>query len=224
MTEQEARAWLDARGWWKGALGDRLRNFVDLVLFEADKQNLISAGSRAHIWSRHVVDSLQLIELLPSATRKEGLWVDLGTGAGFPGLAVACIRHVPIQLIESRPLRVDFLQRSIATLGLGHATVVGTKVERVSAASPAKVISARALAPLDRLLAVSSHLSDEDTIWLLPKGRQSEKELDVVRPKWHATFHVEHSITDPESNIVTISQLRPRANSTNRRNLRKKHR
>ena len=155
MTEQEAHAWLDARGWWKDTLGDRLRNFVDLVLFEADKQNLISAGSRAHIWSRHVVDSLQLTELLPSAARKEGLWADLGTGAGFPGLAIACIRDAPIQLIESRPLRIDFLRRSIATLGLGHAEVVGTKVERVSTGSPARVISARAFAPLDRLLAVS---------------------------------------------------------------------
>lgn len=222
MTEEEAHAWLDARGWWSGARGDRLRRFVDLVLLEADRQNLISATSRAHIWARHVVDSLQLIELLPSPARERGLWADLGTGAGFPGLAVACLREAPIQLIESRPLRVKFLQRCIATLGLGHAEVVGTKVEKVSVASPVKVISARAFAPLDRLLAVSSHLSDKDTIWLLPKGRQGEKELDVVRPTWHAVFHVEHSITDPESSIVTINHLRSRADSTTRHDFLKK--
>ena len=222
MTEEEAQTWLSAHGWWDGAAGDRLRHFVTLVLEEADRQNLISAGSRSQIWSRHVVDSAQLIPLLStlegrraSASGGEAvspapsdLWVDLGTGAGFPGMVIGCLREQPIQLVEMRPLRVDFLRRCVAALGLVHVEVVQGKVESARFDRPASVISARAYAPLDRLLTSAHHLADENTVWLLPKGRSSEKELEIIRSDWQAVFHVEQSITDTESAIVTIQNLR----------------
>lgn len=214
MTEAEAQAWLDARGWWRGEAGDRLRTLVALVLVESDQQNLISAASREQIWARHIVDSAQLLDLAPEAAAT-GSWVDVGTGAGFPGMVIACLRPAPITMIEARPLRVGFLQRCIDTLGLANATVLGDKVERVCLPQPAAVISARAYAPLDRLLASAAHLADSSTIWLLPKGRNAQKELEKARRDWQAAFHVEQSITDPGSAIVTLTDLhkRPRGQS-----------
>ncbi|BAK68579.1 ribosomal RNA small subunit methyltransferase G [Sphingobium sp. SYK-6] len=207
MTEEEAKAWLDGHGWWQGAAGERLRAFADMVLEESERQNLISAASREHLWARHIVDSAQLLALSEGAGAGEGAWIDLGTGAGFPGMVVACLRSGPVKLIEVRPLRSAFLQRCVDALGLAHVEVVTGKVERVHGEAPAAVISARAYAPLDRLLASAAHLSDEKTLWLLPKGRNGEKELENIRQDWQAMFHVEHSITDPESVVVTIKDL-----------------
>jgi 16S rRNA (guanine527-N7)-methyltransferase len=213
MTEEDAKSWLHERGWWEGDAGDRLRRFVDLVLDEADRQNLISASSREQIWARHIVDSAQLLALAPEAPAMDGLWVDLGTGAGFPGVVIACLHPGPVKLVEVRPLRVAFLERCVAELGLAHVEVLGAKVEKVGFGAPAAIISARAFAPLDRLLASAHHLSDEKTIWLLPKGSQGEKELEILRRDWQAVFHVEQSVTHPESIIVTIQKLaqRPKA-------------
>lgn len=207
MTEQEAQDWLRAQGWWDGEAGDRLRGFVDLVLDEADRQNLISAGSREQIWARHIVDSAQLLTLLPPAAHDDGVWADLGTGAGFPGLVIACLRPAPIRLIEVRPLRAAFLERVASVLGLAHVEVIPSKTEKVQLHTGVQIISARAYAPLDRLLVSARHLSDENTIWLLPKGRNGEKELEIARRDWQAVFHVEQSLTDPDSVIIVANAL-----------------
>jgi len=204
MTEAEAQSWLDAHGWWQGEAGDRLRRFVSLLLEEADRQNLISAASRDAIWARHIVDSAQLLRLAGVAY---GHWVDLGTGAGLPGMVVACLRPEPILMIEARPLRVNFLRHCIQALALTHAEVICDKVERVQLAEPAAIISARAYAPMDRLLASSAHLADSSTTWLLPKGRNAQMELAIARRDWQAAFHVEQSVTDIGSAIVTLTQL-----------------
>lgn len=211
MTEEEAQSWLDERGWWQGEGGDRLRAYVDLLLAEADRQNLISASSRPHIWARHIVDSAQLLPLAPKKEGPTDLWVDLGTGAGLPGLVVACVRPAPILMIEARPLRVAFLQHCIDALGLSHARVTCDKVERVAVDAPAAVISARAYAPMDRLLASAAHLSDPSTTWLLPKGQNAQMELAIARRDWQAAFHVERSATNVESSIIVLTGLQRRA-------------
>jgi 16S rRNA (guanine527-N7)-methyltransferase len=215
MTEDDAQAWLDARGWWHGDKGDRLRAYVALLLEEADKQNLISAASRAEIWSRHIVDSAQLLELAP-ASSAHGLWVDLGTGAGLPGVVIAALREAPMMMIEVRPLRTAFLDRCVEALGLPHAKVVCDKAERVKLDAPAAVISARAFAPMDRLLASAAHLADSSTTWLLPKGRNADNELAIARHDWQAAFHVEQSITHLGSAIVTLTDLKPISRSPSR--------
>lgn len=207
MTEDEAQAWLDERGWWQGEAGERLRLFAEMLLEEADRQNLISAGSRAELWSRHIVDSAQLLPLAPPDSAQGGLWADLGTGAGLPGIVIACLRPAPIVMIEARPLRTAFLQRCVDALGLTHARIATDKVERVVLDAPAAVISARAYAPMDRLLASAAHLTDSSTVWLLPKGRNAQNELEIAQRDWQATFHVEQSVTDAGSAIVVLSGL-----------------
>jgi 16S rRNA (guanine527-N7)-methyltransferase len=207
MDETAAQAWLADHGWWDGAAGDRLRAFATMLLAEANHQNLISEASRAQIWARHIVDSAQLLPLAGSV-ETSGLWVDLGTGAGLPGLVIACLRPTPIVMIEARPLRVEFLRRCVTALGLDHAQVLCDKVERVTLSAPAAIISARAYAPMDRLLASAAHLSNSSTAWLLPKGRNAQKELAIAQRDWQALFHVKQSVTDPESAIVMISELK----------------
>lgn len=207
MTEDEALNWLAAQPWYDARVGARLQKFVELVLAEADRQNLISSASRQEIWSRHIVDSAQLLPLA-GEDANGGLWIDLGTGAGFPGMVVACARSAPIELVEMRPLRAAFLERCLSALELDNVTVSTTKVERLRSELPASIISARAYAPLDRLLASAVHLSDEKTTWLLPKGRSAVREVEAIRRDWTGMFHVEQSITDADSAIVTITALR----------------
>src|SRR5690606_10557526 len=128
-------------------------------------------------------------------------------------MVVACLRPTPILMIEARPLRVNFLRRCIEDLALTHAEVVCDKVERVRLSEPAAIISARAYAPMDRLLASSAHLADSSTTWLLPKGRNAQMELAIARRDWQAAFHVEQSVTDIGSAIVTLTQLQKKTSS-----------
>lgn len=209
MTEEDARTWLFDRGWLSGVAAERLERLALLVAAENERQNLIAASTVPNFWGRHIVDSAQLLALAGDHG-PDGLWADLGSGGGFPGLVIACLRDAPILLIETRGLRARFLETCLAELGLVHAAVQQAKVERVVLDRPASHISARAFAPLDRTFAVANHLCDENTLWLLPKGRSAYLELETAQREWQAVFHVEQSVTDPDSAIITASDLRRR--------------
>lgn len=204
MTEDEARAWLSAQGYDRAGL-DRLDQLVTLVIEENARQNLVSASTLSSMWSRHIVDSAQLLSL---GNGRSGLWADLGSGGGFPGLVIGCLREAPLVMVETRALRARFLERCVDALGLSHVTVKQAKVERVLLEHPVEVISARAFAPLNRTFDVANHLCDENTLWLLPKGRSAEIELATARKEWQAVFHVERSVTDTDSAIIVASGLR----------------
>lgn len=177
----------------------RLDRFAVLLREENARQNLVSGASLEHIWQRHFADSLQLLDHVPHGTSP---WLDLGTGAGFPGLAVAIARpEMEMILVESRRKRVDWLERVIADLGLPHCRVIGAKLELVPTVAAAQ-ISARAFAPLAKLLRLSARFSTPDTLWLLPKGRSAAIELQAESESIRRMFHVEHSATDPEAGIL----------------------
>lgn len=205
MTEEEARAWLESNFDVPRETWDRLECYVALLLEEAERQNLISQSTKAHIWARHIVDSAQLLRL---ARTVRGRWVDLGAGAGLPGIVVAILSDRPVTLIESRKLRVGFLDHVIEALRLPSALTSLTRVELVTLDQPAGIISARAFAPLPRLFATAVHLSDSETLWLLPKGRNWQNELASASEAWQAVFHVEQSITDADSAILTVRGLK----------------
>lgn len=207
MTENEAQDWLAEKGWLTGDVGERLRWLVAETLAEGDRQNLISAGTREMMWSRHIVDSAQLLSHAPSELSAH--WVDIGTGAGFPGLVIACIAAGPIVLVEPRPLRVAHLERCIDQLGLAHCSVIRSSISDVHVDNVG-VISARAYAPLEKIFNSSQHLSGLSTTWILPKGRNAHNELASTRVGWQGVFHVEQSVTDPESRIVVASGVERR--------------
>lgn len=205
MTEDEARAWVAER--FGAVVVARLKTLAGIVFAETARQNLIAPSTLGAIWARHIVDSLQLLPLAAGAG--PGLWVDIGTGAGFPGLAVAAADPArAMLLVEPRRLRADYLRAAAHDLGLGNVEVAQDKIERVSAR--AAVISARAVASVERLFDAAGQCADKNTLWLLPKGKSAPEEVAQARRKWHGMFHVEHSITDPESSILIASGVRGR--------------
>ncbi len=206
MTEDEARAWLTAHYDVSRETWDRLERYVAILLSAMDEQNLIAQSTRPHVWARHIVDSAQL--LLHTQDAGEGDWIDLGSGAGLPGIVVACLSDRPMMMVESRRKRIDFLEQVIAELGLSHARVLGGRVEMVPPAQAA-VISARAYAPLPKLFESALHLSDKKSLWVLPKGRNAQNELEAARPAWQGVFHVEPSVTDGDSAIIVAHAVKP---------------
>lgn len=205
MTEDEARDWIAdrvPRGTVKA-----LEQLVTIVLAEMGNQNLISAASAEHIWARHIVDSAQLIAMVPDSARS---WIDLGSGAGFPGMVVAVMRpDLSMTLVESRRKRIDFLAVLAESLGIAdRVTVAGQRLELIES-RPYEVISARAFAPLDRLLPLAHRFSHEKTMWLLPKGRSAASELEAVTGSWQGEFRVVPSMTDPEAAIIAATHVQP---------------
>lgn len=203
MTEEDAQAWVTAR--FGDAVRDRLSRYAELLTEEAARQNLIAASTLPTLWSRHIADSAQLLLHAPAAA---GEWIDIGSGAGLPGLVVALASDWRVTLVEPRKLRVAFLERCITDLGLAERVVVApSKVGAVAPAAPAAVISARAVAGLARLIAAAAHLTDGDTLWLLPKGAGAQSEVAEARRSWQGVFHVKPSVVDPMSGIVVASRI-----------------
>jgi len=196
--ESSARDWLERTFTPTAVQWARLERFAAMLVTENDRQNLIAASTIPALWVRHIADSAQLLALDMDG---EGLWVDLGSGPGLPGLVVAILSERPMLLVESRRRRCDFLRAVVAELGLGHVEVADVPLERV-ATRPAATISARAFAPLDKLMDLSARFSTESTRWLLPKGRNAVKELALLPQPWQNLFHVEQSRTDADSQIL----------------------
>jgi 16S rRNA (guanine527-N7)-methyltransferase len=203
MDEAAARAWVAHEFAVPRETMERLDAFAELLRAENERQNLVSAASLGPLWVRHIADSAQLLRFAPEPACA---WADLGTGAGFPGLVVALLHGGPVTLIEERRLRVDFLARAAASLGLAVEIVAG-KVERMKP-RPFGVISARAFAPLGRLLDLGTALSTTKTIWLLPKGRNAQTELEALGASWQGDFRLEPSVTDPEARIIVAEGVR----------------
>jgi 16S rRNA (guanine527-N7)-methyltransferase len=197
--EDQAKAWIASFIDGDEAASRRLQTLVELLGDENGRQNLVSAASLSQVWQRHIADSAQLLAHVPRET--PATWLDLGTGAGFPGLVIAALRpELRVTMVESRAKRIEWLQRVVRELGLTNAEVAGTRLEQFQAA-PVDVISARAFAPLRELLTLALRFSTSATIWLLPKGRSAAQELKELSG-WTHRFHVEPSLTDPEAGIV----------------------
>ena len=201
MTEQEAALWLESELGVSRETMDALKTFVAFLKREGSSQNLISASTLDHIWARHIVDSAQLLQFLdhaPADTR----WLDLGSGAGFPGLIIALLTDYNVTLVESRARRIDYLQRAVEMLDLTHRVhVAGVALERLETA-PYSVISARAFAPLPKLFDLAERFATNKTLWLLPKGRNADHEWQDAQGVWDGNFQVMKSITDQDAGIL----------------------
>ncbi|MXO60502.1 16S rRNA (guanine(527)-N(7))-methyltransferase RsmG [Altererythrobacter salegens] len=202
-NEEEARAYC-ARFTDAAGLA-RLERLAELLLAENRVQNLIARNSEEFLWVRHIADSAQL---LAHVSRGTSPWLDLGTGAGPPGLVIAAMcPDLTCVLVESRKKRAEWLARAAAELGLPNCRVEARKLESVESFSAA-AISARAFAPLPKLLDLSSRFSTRDTVWLLPKGRSAGQEVQDLPARTAQMFHVEHSVTDPQAGIL-VGKGRP---------------
>lgn len=201
MTETDAQDWIEQH--YGSAAHERLSRFAALLIEESPRQNLIARSGIDTLWARHIVDSAQLSGLALSTARS---WLDIGTGAGFPGMVVALLGHYRVTLAEPRRKRVEFLRHVIAECAVAPVEIHPARFETLSGRT-FDIISARAVAATHVLLANSSHLRVPRTRYLLPRGGSATAELESLREDWQGMFHVEQSLTDPESGIIVADQV-----------------
>ena len=173
-------------------------------------KNLVGPGTLPEVWARHVADSLQLLAVEPGARR----WLDLGSGAGFPGLVIAAAiagrEGAEVHLVESNGRKCAFLRYAARLMG-APAHVHEARIEMVVpgfAARGMEVVTARALAPLKELVAWTEPLLKSGTVGLFPKGREVQSELTEAAKSWRLDADLIPSRTDPQGRIVRIRSLR----------------
>ncbi len=182
---------------------DRLRAYADLLTTWNVKINLIGRTTVADLWWRHMLDSAQLVPLLP---KEPATLVDMGSGAGFPGLVLAAMGPVSAHMIEGDQRKAAFLREAARVMGLS----VKIHACRTDAAPAivADVISARALAPLPDLLALAERFSSPTTIHIYPKGQNVEGELTQAHKIWTMQLEKFPSRTDLAASILRLSEVR----------------
>jgi 16S rRNA (guanine527-N7)-methyltransferase len=187
----------------------RLDRFVALLLDTQRHTNLIGRGAIPELWTRHVADSLQLLDLAPDAR----VWLDLGSGGGFPGLVLACaLADRPgavVHLIESTGKKAAFLRQVIDALGL-RAVVHQVRIEDFAGKLAADVVTARALAPLGKLFGYVAPLLNSGAKALLPKGQDVAAELTEAAKYWKIEMDTAVSRTNPAGRILVVRALEPR--------------
>ncbi len=182
---------------------DRLRQFAGLVEKWSPRINLVSRADLPHLWTRHVQDSLRLMAVIPAGTDRV---IDLGSGAGFPGLVLAIATGIAFELVEADARKAAFLKEA-ARQTQAPVRVHQARIETLALA-PARLITARALAPLDRLVGLAAPLLAQDGICLFPKGRNADLELTAARTLWHMDATRISAPGWGESCIVKVSQIR----------------
>jgi len=184
----------------------RLTAYVALLAKWTLSINLVAAADRAHLWPRHVLDSLRLLPLIPpDATRG----IDLGSGAGLPGLVLAIAAGIPFDLIESDRRKAAFLMEAQRATG----APVQVHCLRIEAAAlpPAPLVTARALAPLAALLGLAAPLLAPGGLALFPKGARAADELAQARQDWTMDVRQVDDPAHPGSCILAISNPRQAA-------------
>lgn len=195
----------------------RLKIFCVFLQERAEGQNLIARGDLPNLWQRHLLDSLQLASLIPP-TVASGL--DLGSGAGFPGLVLAIATGLPFTLVESHHRKAAFLADA-ARLVEAPVTISTARIEE-AALPPSRLITARALAPLPRLLGLAAPLLAKGGVCLFPKGKNASMELTAAATGWHMHAERWQSLTDPAATVLRISEIRrARTLRTENRNRRR---
>lgn len=183
----------------------RLEAYALLLLQWQQRINLISPLTIPELWSRHILDSAQLVRLKPDARQ----WVDLGSGGGLPGLVIACFLAESadgrIHLVESNGKKAAFLRHVATTLSL-PAEIHSQRIEEAIPLLPQpQIVTARALATLDELIGFSNLLLKRGAIGLFPKGRDVDDELTAAQKNWHFSHTLHRSVTDSAARIVEIA-------------------
>lgn len=200
---------------------ERLNCYADLLKHWQKAQNLVSSKTLDEIWQRHFADSAQLLEIAPVDAR---IWCDLGSGAGFPGLVVAILLAGEeiskpartVRLIESNGRKCAFLREVVRQTGIAEAggivEIINRRIESPpdsAKVEPADIITARALAPLERLLDLAAPYVASQSVALFLKGRDARQELIRAERCWRFTWNMISSQTDQDGHIIEIKNLRP---------------
>lgn len=188
----------------------RLEAYIALLTRWNARINLVAPATIKTAWTRHVADSAQLLDLAPESASS---WLDLGSGAGLPGLPVAALAaekapDLHVTLVESDTRKAAFLATAAREMDL-DVTVEPHRIEALTP-RPYDVVSARALAPLGRLCALAHRFSGRGTVFLFPKGARVDSELTAATAGWHIRAERIASRTDPEATVLRIVELEPR--------------
>lgn len=198
---------------------NRLETYAALLQKWQAKINLVGPATLPDLWRRHFLDSAQLLPLLHSLPRAGegnssmgdgggGVLVDLGSGAGFPGLVLAIMTGWRVHLIDSDQRKCAFLRQVALDCGvLDRVTIHAKRIEQVTGIA-ADVVTARACAPLDELLGLAAPFVGEGGACLFLKGAQAEEELTQARRRWTMGVESRGSISDPGGKILIITQLK----------------
>ena len=189
---------------------ERLEAYVALLTKWQSALNLISSRTLSDVWHRHMLDSAQLIDLAPA---KASTWVDVGSGAGFPGLVLAILGVGNVYLLEKDARKCTFLREAIRVTG-AQAHIVENRVEDIEKMDPGErlfslphVITARAVAPLGKLLSMVAPLCGKETLCLFPKGQDVERELTAIAKYPNIYVDKLPSRTAPGAAILRIKGL-----------------
>jgi 16S rRNA (guanine527-N7)-methyltransferase len=194
----------------------RLTRYAELLAHWQARTNLVAPSTLPTLWSRHFADSAQLTTLAPEAR----LWLDLGSGAGFPGLVIAILQagtpDFRMHLVESNRKKCAFLAE-VARATKARVDIHPMRIEDLAASALVPdVISARALAPLPRLFELAAPFFVSGTRGLFLKGREVEAEIEAAQQDWEFVSRLVPSLTAANSHIVEVTGLRPRASSGTR--------
>src|SRR5665647_3065090 len=189
----------------------RLDRYLDLLRKWQAKTNLVSPSTLPNLWIRHVADSLQLLTIAPSAK----IWVDLGSGGGFPGVVLACaLAETPgamVHLVERNAKKAAFLREALRITqspGTVHLADIGDCVDRIT--GPVDCVTARAVAPLHQLIGFAEPLVKRGAKALFLKGQDVEAELTEATKYWNITPHLHSSRTGGHGWIVELDQIERR--------------
>lgn len=182
---------------------DRLRAYASLLVKWNARINLISPDSIPNLWSRHIADSAQIFGLIP---RNAPNLLDVGSGAGFPGLVLAILGVRNVHLVESDQRKVAFM-REAARAAAVEVTLHSERIEKLQPFT-ASVVTARALAPLERLLDWTAPFRGPDTLCLFLKGQAVEGELTEAHKQWTMVVDRRPSLTDPSGTILALREVR----------------
>ena len=187
---------------------DRLEAMDRVLIDWSARHNLVARSTIDDRWARHYLDSAQIAPLLPATVKSI---VDLGSGAGFPGLVLAAMlaeNDVHVTLIESTGKKAKFLRAAADAMGLSNVEVIPERIEAVKLDRKPDIITARALARLDKLLAYGAGIDSKNTRYFLLKGQDVAGELTEAAKYWHMEAIRHPSVTNPDGTILEIGNLR----------------
>lgn len=183
---------------------EALETHLQLLEAWAPRINLVGPGQLDEYWKRHALDSAQLLRLAPEARR----WIDLGSGAGFPGLVLACclkgVEGAQVDLVESNAKKVAFLREAIRATGAPARVRLERSEDAAAAGGPYDVVTARAFAPLSRIIDDAAPLLHNGAIGLFLKGESVNTEITEAGSRWALTYQILPSLSDPRGRIVRV--------------------
>ena len=180
----------------------RLEAYAELLTRWSARINLVGRDTLPDLWRRHILDSAQLDRFIPSTAKN---LIDLGSGAGLPGLVLAILGVPGVELVEADSRKAAFLREAARVTG-AEITIRPCRIQAVPP-HPVEVVTARACAPLDRLLDLAAPYLAPHTLCLFPKGERFNEELTLARKAWTMNVSVEQSLSDRRGVVLRLQQV-----------------